>query len=68
MGILQTHASAIFLVIVFILMRFRQSTLTQCVCVGFRFDPLSRALQIENAQRMSVDGRPKRIEMCAFQS
>ena len=68
MGILQTHASAIFLVIVFILMRFRQSTLIRCVCVGFRFDPLSRALQIENAQRMSVDGRPKRIEMCAFSS
>ena len=34
----------------------------------FRFDPLSRALQIENAQHMSVEGRPKHTEMCAFSS
>ena len=38
----------------------------------FRFDPLSRAFSNrrcvfnENAQRISVDGRPKRIEMYAF--
>ena len=42
----------------------------------FRFDPLSRAFsnrcvfnenaQIENAQLISVDGKPKRIEMYAF--
>ena len=37
----------------------------------FRFDPLSRAFSNrcvfnENAKRIGVDGRPKRIEMCAF--
>ena len=37
----------------------------------FRFDPLSRAFSNrcvfdENAQRVSVDGRPKRIKMYAF--
>ena len=37
----------------------------------FRFDPFSRAFENlcvfnENAQRISVDGRPKRIEMYAF--
>ena len=70
MGIIQTHAPAIFSIIVFILMRFRPfSTVhTNTICMRFRFDPLSKALQIENAQRMSVDGRPKRIEMCAFLS
>ena len=36
----------------------------------FRFDPLSRAFSNrcvfdENAQRISVDGRRKRIEMCS---
>ena len=37
----------------------------------FRFDPPSRAFSNrcvfdENAERIGVDGRPKRIEMCAF--
>ena len=37
----------------------------------FRFDPLSRAFSNgcvfdENAQRISLDGRPKGMEMCAF--
>ena len=37
----------------------------------FRFDPLSRAFSNgcvfdENARRISVDGRPKGMEMCAF--
>ena len=39
----------------------------------FRFDPLSRAFSnrcvfYENAQRISVDVRPKRIEMYGFSS
>ena len=39
-------------------------------CMHFRFDPLSRAFSNrcvfdENAQRISVDGRPKCIEMYA---
>ena len=41
------------------------------ICMRFRFDPLSRAFSNrrvfnENAKRIGVDGRPKRIEMCAF--
>ena len=44
---------------------------TNTICMRFRFDPLSRAFSNrcvfdENAQRISVDGRPKRIEMYAF--
>ena len=44
---------------------------TDTICMRFRFDPLSRAFSNrcvfnENAQRISVDGRPKRIEMYAF--
>ena len=58
-------------VIVFILMRFRPSTLIRYVSVRFRFDPPSRAFSNrcvfnENAQRISVDGKPKRIEVHAF--
>ena len=58
-------------VIIFILMRFRQSTLIRHVSMRFRFDPPSRAFSNrcvfdENAQRISVDGKPKRIEMHAF--
>ena len=58
-------------VIIFILMRFRQSTLIRYVSMRFRFDPPSRAFSNrcvfdENAQRVSVDGKPKRIEMHAF--
>ena len=48
-------------VIVFILMRFRPSTLIRYVSMRFRFGPPS-----ENAQRISMDGKPKRIEMHAF--
>ena len=58
-------------VIVFTLMRFRPSTLIRYVSVRFRFDPPSRAFSNrcvfdENAQRISVDGKPKRIEVHAF--
>ena len=82
MRMLQTHAPAIFSIIVFILMRLRPfpflSTLIRYVidayerdnliCMHFRFDPLSRAFSNrcvfnENAQRVSVDGRSKRIDI-----
>ena len=58
-------------VIIFIFMRFRQSTLIRYVSMRFRFDPPSRAFSNrcvfdENAQRISVDGKPKRIDMHAF--
>ena len=62
---LHTYAPAIFLVIVFILIRF--STVdTNTMCLRFRSDPLSRAFINrcvfgESTQRISVDGRPKRI-------
>ena len=41
------------------------------ICMHFRFDPLSRAFSNrcvfdENAQRVSVDGRPKRIDFRRF--
>ena len=41
------------------------------ISMRFRFDPLSRAFPNrcvfdENAQRISMDGRPKLSEMCAF--
>ena len=74
MRMLQTHAPAIFSV-VFILMRFRPfSTVhiyTICMHALLNFDPLSRAfsnryLFDENAQRIIVDRRRKRIEMYAF--
>ena len=44
---------------------------TNTISMRFRFDPLSRAFSNrcvfdENAQRISVDGRPKCIEMYAF--
>ena len=62
---LQTRS--IFLVIVFILMPFRRSTLIRYVCVSilihfeerFQIDAFSRG---EKAQRISVDGRSKRIK------
>ena len=71
MHMLQTHAPAILPVIVFILMLFPPSTNT--ICMRFRFDPLSRAFSNrcvfnENAQRISVDGRPNLIEMYGFSS
>ena len=54
---------------VFISMRFRLSTLMRCM--RLHLYPLSRAFSNrcvfdENAQRFSVDRRPKRIEMYAF--
>ena len=44
---------------------------TNQICMRSRFDPLSRAFSNqcvfdENAQRISVNGRPKRIKMYAF--
>jgi len=44
---------------------------TNRIYVRFRFDPLSnvfsnRCVFDENARRISVDGRPKRIEMYPF--
>ena len=75
MRMLQTHASAIFFVIAFILMGFRQFSTahTNKVCMLFRFDILSKAfsnrcLYDENAQRItiSLDERPRRIELYAF--
>ena len=73
MRMLQTHALTIFSVIVFILMSFRRfSTVrTDTICMRFRFDPLSgvfsnRCVFDEKAQRISVDGKPKRIEMYAI--
>ena len=49
MRMLQTHASAIFLVIAFILMGFRQFSTahTNKVCMLFRFDILSKRFQID---------------------
>ena len=54
----------------FISVRFRLSTL-MLICMHFNLYPLSRAFSNrcvfdENAQRFSVDRRPKRIEMYAF--
>ena len=62
---LQTRS--IFLVIVFILMPFRRSTLIRYVCVSilihfqdrFQIDAFSHG---EKAQRISVDRRSKRIK------
>ena len=39
------------------------------ICMRFRFDPLSRAFSNrcdENAQRISVGGRPKASKVCVF--
>ena len=73
MRMLQTHAPAIFSVTVLILTRFRTfpTVHTNTLCVRFCFDPLSRAFSDrcvfdENTQRISVNGRPVRIEMYAF--
>lgn len=72
---LQTHASAIFSVLAFILTGFRQFSTahTNKICMHFRFDILSKAfsdrcLYDEDAQRItiSLDGRPRRIELYAF--
>ena len=63
MRMLQTHAPVIFSVIVFILMRFLpfSTVQTNTICMRFHFDPLS-----ENSHRVTMDGRPERIEMYAF--
>ena len=60
-------------VIVFISMRFRPFSTVHAntLCMHFRFDPLLRAFSnwcvfYENSRRVSVDRRPKRIEMYAF--
>ena len=64
MRMLQTYAPAIFLVI---LMRFRLPTLLRDVCVFARKRAfLSQCVFDENAQRISMDRRVKRIEMYAF--
>ena len=66
---LQPHVPAIFSVVVFILVRFRPSALTRQLWVyvliqgNFQVD---RCNFVENAQPISVDGRPKRIEMYVF--
>ena len=65
---LQTRS--IFLVIVFILMPFRRSTLIRYVCVSilihfeerFQIDAFSGFSRGEKAQRISVDRRSKRIK------
>ena len=51
------------MLIIFILMPFLpfSTVQTNTICMRFHFDPLS-----ENSQRISVDGRPERIEMYAF--
>ena len=61
MRMLQKNAPALLLVIVFILMRFRPSTLIQHVCV-FVLIHLQQRFQIgyENTQRISTGERPKR--------
>lgn len=65
MRMLQTHAPAIFLVIVF-LYDVVSTVQTNTTCM--RFDPPSRTFSNrfvfdENAQRISVEGRPRRIKM-----
>ena len=66
MRMLQTHVPAKLSVITLTLMRFRPP-LIRYVCV-FRFHPLltafpNRCVFDESAQRISVDGRPKRISV-----
>ena len=63
MRMLQTQAPEIFSFAVFILMRFLPSTPTRYVR-GFVLT--FKSVFNENAQRISVDGRLKRIEMYAF--
>lgn len=64
---LQSHAPAIFSVIVFILIRFRIST-DNTICMHFHFDHLlsrafsNRCVFDENAQSIRADGRPKCIK------
>ena len=64
MRMLQTYVPAIFLVI---LMRFRLPTLLRDVSVFARKRAfLSQCVFDENAQRISMDRRVKRIEIYAF--
>lgn len=60
----QAHAPAIFSVLVFILVRFSTAN-TNTIC-GFVLIHFHEHFQIDAAQRISVDERPKRIQMCAF--
>ena len=67
----QRYAPAIFSVMVFILMRFQPSTRTRYDRMRVLFYSLLRAFLnrcvfVENGQRISVDGKPKCIEMYAF--
>ena len=72
MRMLQTHALTIFSLIVFILMSFRRSSTvrTDTICMRFVLIHFQERFQIGaflmNTQRISVDGRPKRIEMYAL--
>ena len=73
MRMLQARAPVIYSIIVFTLMRFRPflTVHTNTICMRFRFDSLSRAFLNgyffrENAQRISVEGMPERIQMYAF--
>ena len=78
MRMLQTQKALMFLGIVFVLMRFQSFstgtgvgggfTLANTIRRRFCFDRLSRAFSNrcvldENAQRISVGGTPKRLEM-----
>ena len=63
MRMLKTHAPAIFSVIDAF-----STVHTNKICMRLHFDPLSRACSNryvfdQNPQRISVDRRPKRIEM-----
>ena len=59
---------AIFSVIVLILLGFRQSTLIRYVCIFVWTTFKSVFDENANAKRMSVSGRPRRIEMHAFEN
>ena len=60
----QAHAPAILSVLVLILVRFSTAnTNTMCVSVLIHFN---EDFQIDAAQRIRLDERPKRIQMYAF--
>ena len=70
---LQARAPVIYSIIFFTLMRFRPflTVHTNTICMRFSFDSLSKAflngyIFHENAQHISVEGRPERIQMYAF--
>ena len=75
MHMLQTHSPAIFSVIGFFLVSFGPFSTVHynTIRMRFHFDPLSRVFSNgcvfdEIAQRISVDGRPKRVECTRFQT